>query len=402
MEIMRFLHERTEVNELQSLFKEKSLLAKILYMLLVLQSLTFIVFIMADDADLSRVFLIVALFVIQVISHRIGQSEHRHLKWLTFLSPLIEYGIILAIFIGTVSGIQAFVFVLFTFRIILMYPIVYGLVITILGYIGYILIWDWTTSSLFEIIINGFSYSLLVLCILSVKLLLSQRETIIHLNAKLIEQSSSMEKMAMIEERSRIAKDMHNTVGHTLTSAIVSLEGVDVLMEKDSHEAHRRLKIAKDQLKSGLGDIRQVVKQLADDNDSKFESHLNSRIEQIISDIKQKIAIDIQFEYSVDVTLQSLQNYVLYNVVKECITNAIKHTEAKIISIHIVKQNDIVMTTFINDGVTDHSLEEGFGLKIMKESVEAIGGRMTYGFKQTNQFEVIVYIPLIQEVARRD
>jgi signal transduction histidine kinase len=93
---------------------------------------------------------------------------------------------------------------------------------------------------------------------------------------------------------------------------------------------------------------------------------------------------------------------VLYNVVKECITNAIKHTEAKIIRIHIVEQNDIIMTTFINDGVTDHALEEGFGLKIMKESVEAIGGRMTYGFKQRDHFELVAYIPLIQEVLHRD
>jgi signal transduction histidine kinase len=330
------------------------------------------------------------------------QSEQRPLNWLFFLSPLIEYGMILAIFIGTHTGIEGFIFVLFTFRVILMYPIFYGLVITLLGYIGYILIWTWTDSRLYEIIINGFSYSLLVLCILSVKVLLSQRETIIHLNAKLIEQSTSMEKMAMIEERNRIAKDMHNTVGHTLTTAIVSLEGVDVLMDKDRFEAHRRLKIAKDQLKSGLGDIRQVVKQLADDNDAKFESHLKSRIEQIISDIKLKIAIDIEFDYSIDVTLLSLQNYVLYNVVKECITNAIKHTEAKIIRIHIVEQNDIIMTTFINDGVTDHALEEGFGLKIMKESVEAIGGRMTYGFKQRDHFELVAYIPLIQEVLHRD
>lgn len=391
-----------EVNALQSLFKEKRLLVKILYMILVLQSLTCIVFLMADDTSFLRVLFIVALVVIQVISYRMLQNEHRHQKWLFFLSPWIEYGMILAIFIGTHTGIEGFMFVLFTFRIILMYPIFYGLLITLLGYIGYILIWTWTDSRLYEIIINGFSYSLLVLCILSVKVLLSQRDTIIQLNAKLIEQSSSMEKMAMIEERSRIAKDMHNTVGHTLTTAIVSLEGVDVLMDKDSLEAHRRLKIAKDQLKSGLGDIRQVVKQLGDDMDTKFEMHLKTRIEQIISDIKQKIAIDIAFEYSVDVTLLSLQNYVLYNVVKECITNAIKHTEAKNIRIDIVKQNDIVMTTFINDGATDHSIKEGFGLKIMKESVEAIGGRMTYGFKQTNQFEVIVDIPLIQEEMHRD
>lgn len=387
---------------MQSLFKENSLLVKILIIILVLQSLTCIVFLMVDNASFLRIFLIAALVVIQVISQRLLQSESRRLKWLFYLSPFVEYGIILAIFIGTHTGIEGFIFVLFTFRVVLMYPIVYGLVITVLGYVGYILIWTWTATPLYEIIVNGFSFSLLVLCILSVKLLLSQRETIIQLNAKLIEQSSSMEKMAMIEERSRIAKDMHNTVGHTLTTAIVSLEGVDVLMDKDSLEAHMRLKIAKDQLKRGLGDIRQVVKQLGDDTDSKFGSHLKSRIEQVISDIKQKIAIDIEFNYSVDVMLLSLQNYVLYNVIKECITNAIKHSEVKTISIHIVKQNDIIMTTFTNDGVKVYSFEEGFGLKIMKESVEAIGGRMTYGFKPMDQFELVVYMPLIQEVAHRD
>ncbi len=376
--------------------KKSSLLFKILYMLLIVQSITFVVFLSVKKAPLLQALFIIVLTITQLIGYKMIHSNKNRLIY-TIL-PLIEYGIILAIFIGNTTGIEAFVLVLFTIKVIMMYPIGYGLGISLFGYTGYILIWEWSTNNLYEILINGLSYSLLAICIVGLKLLLRQRETIIQLNKKILEQSSAMEKMAMIEERSRIAKDMHDTVGHTLTTAIVSLEGADVLMEKDVQEAHRRLKVAKEQLKSGLGDIRLVVKQLRNDTGPNFEMHLESRIEQIITDIQQKSSINIQLEYAIENTLVSLQNYVLYNVVKESITNAIKHSAARSIQIKLMESKDIVITAITNDGVTVRDMEEGFGLKTMRESVEAIGGKMTYGYKQADQFELMVYIPLIQEV----
>jgi len=86
-------------------------------------------------------------------------------------------------------------------------------------------------------------------------------------------------------------------------------------------------------------------------------------------------------------------------VVKEAITNAIKHAEAKHISIYIYQIEGMVCSEVVNDGNIRKTIIEGFGLKTMIERVEAIGGSLTYKKVQSEfpVFELKVYLPIVQE-----
>lgn len=373
---------------------------QILFLLFSLQSLTFIIFVVVKNALAYQDLLILGLLAVQLIGYY--WMHRQKYRWLYLLLPLIEYALILIIFARTSTGVEGIVLVLFTMKIMMMYQVLYGLVISMFGYMGYVVIWDFANVPWFEILINGLSFSLLVLCILGLKLLLRQRELIIRLNRKILEQSSAMEKMAMIEERGRIAKDMHDTIGHTLTTAIVSLESADVLMDKDVNEAHRRMNIAKEQLKLGLGDVRQVVKKLSADTNPKYELPLAGLINQMLAQVRLNTAIDIVFQSTFKGVLLSLQNYVIYSVIKESVTNAMKHAVASRIEVTLGMKKDIVEVTILNDGVIATFFEVGYGLKTMKESVEAIGGRMTCGYKEINHFQVKVDIPVIKEMNNHD
>lgn len=71
---------------------------------------------------------------------------------------------------------------------------------------------------------------------------------------------NALTEMAALKERTSIAGEVQDTVGHTLTTAIVALEGAQLLFEKRPEEAYRKILIAREQMKQGLGNIRQVVK----------------------------------------------------------------------------------------------------------------------------------------------
>jgi signal transduction histidine kinase len=99
--------------------------------------------------------------------------------------------------------------------------------------------------------------------------------------ATLKEQSLRLEEMGAISERNRITGEIHDTVGHTLTSAIISIEAGEMLLSKDTEKALLKFALAKEQVKRGLSDIRNSVKTIQAGGQKSFMSELNFLLDDI-------------------------------------------------------------------------------------------------------------------------
>lgn len=139
------------------------------------------------------------------------------------------------------------------------------------------------------------SYTCLVIPIWSTKLLLNQRDMNLRLNEALIQEARTREELAIYKERIRIAEEVHDTVGHSLTTAIVALEGAGLLFHIKPEESKRKILVAREQLKQGLGNIRQVVRTLKAKDGSLDVMGGKEGIQKIMNDTSKQTGFNLFF-----------------------------------------------------------------------------------------------------------
>jgi signal transduction histidine kinase len=143
-------------------------------------------------------------------------------------------------------------------------------------------------------------------------------------NRLLKEQSLKLEEMAALRERSRITGEIHDTVGHTLTSAAIAIEAGEKLLAQDPEAAREKLTLAREQVRQGLFDIRQAVKTIQAGGEKDFQP----AIKDLAEDIKRRTGLGITSIIEVHTKLLPIQQNVLINALKECATNSLKHGHA--------------------------------------------------------------------------
>ncbi|MDD3169073.1 MAG: sensor histidine kinase [Eubacteriales bacterium] len=366
-----------------------------LLLIAVLYSSLFAVFITSTSFTPEKVILSFGIIMVQFFRYLFERYRNSDSLQAYFLS-FIEYGLIVKLFYGTQTDIETLVFTIFTIDIILFCKSRYSIFFAYGGYAGYNILWGRLSGDLIPFIIESVNYCVFIVMIWGVKVLLQQRDTIYQLNKKILEQSSVMEDLAKMKERNRIAEEVHNTVGHKLTTAIVSLEGAHLLFDSNPKEAHQKLNVARKQLKDGLSNIREVVRTLDSGDLINREGSLQASIEHLIHDAEIQTGVRIRFDFGLTKKLLSLQEHVLLNAVKEGVTNAIRHASPDRIGVSLVQSGEQVELIIDNNGQGFDAVSEGFGLNAIRENAEAIGGKMKYECKPGG-FTLFLYLPIVSE-----
>lgn len=340
---------------------------------------------------------------ITVVAVLIGLYFVRHLKvvlnhpkvhHIAAISPFVEIVLLFLLFLRSGTQIERIVFVLFAADLLLHYKSWYAFPFAYGGFVAYLILWPADGADVWQQLIDVLSYSCLVIPIWSTKLLLNQREMNLRLNEALLQEARTREEMAALKERTRIAEEVHDTVGHTLTTAIVALEGAQLLFDRQPEEARRKITVAREQMKHGLGNIRQVVKTLKTTDGVVADYGLKNGIQKIISDTANQTGIHFIFQYRAATRLLSLQEYVVINFIKESITNALRHGKATTIEISVLEQQDTIHIKVKDNGRGCDSVIYGFGLKTMQDRIEAIGGQLIVQSEPMNGFALDVRLPV--------
>ncbi|MDE6585992.1 MAG: hypothetical protein K2K80_04870 [Clostridia bacterium] len=199
-------------------------------------------------------------------------------------------------------------------------------------------------------------------------------------------------RTAVYEERNRIAKDIHDNAGHSMTTVIMQTEAAKLLIDKNPKEAKTRIISANIQAKNALEQMRESVHLLAGRAQvNTLKQDIEEIIAQTIDGTELKIRCNIE-----DIALDSESARFICNSVKECLVNGIRHGKATAFFIEMRKEFSNVCLLISDNGVgAGGKIEEGFGLKGLREKAEKLGGRCS--FTGEEGFETEILIPLKTE-----
>jgi signal transduction histidine kinase len=198
------------------------------------------------------------------------------------------------------------------------------------------------------------------------------------------------ERSARLEERTRIARDIHDSVGHKLTALLMQLE---ILSLKDPREEYEELKHL---VRDSLEETRLAVRAL------KTEEHEGiSSVLQLIRKLELESHIMVHFttrQGVLSVRLTNQRNVVLYRVIQEALTNAMRHAQSREVFIVLGKSavGDLEFSVK-NRIVEPKPFQMGFGLTNMKQRVEEEGGTL-HVFQTNNEFVVQGTLPAKEHV----
>jgi len=218
-------------------------------------------------------------------------------------------------------------------------------------------------------------------------------------NRKLKEYMLELERMTEVRERNRLAREIHDTLGHTLTGIIMGTEASLALMEKNPSEAKERLTSVTESARDGLNDVRQSIKALRPDA---LENHnLEQALKDMIAKYQKTTSVTILYEQQAGkLEFADDEEDTLYRIIQEGMTNAVRHGNANFIHIKLQRFDDILVIDIRDNGEGCDEVKEGFGLRHMQERLELLSGSLTYGNRKDdpadrqNGFYIIASLPV--------
>jgi signal transduction histidine kinase len=315
-----------------------------------------------------------------------------------YLLIAIEIAVLLLLGRSVATTWSSTSFLFYTALLVLNYPARFAIPLVYLGYSLYLWLLTQTVSTIEEYFLSLLNFSIIPLVsLLAVRALIDQRTQILQLNQRLQSQAKLTAEMSRLRERNALAEAMHDTIGHTLTSSIVSLEGVALLLEKRPSEAVSLLDSVRQQLQESLGDLRQTVRSLKTDTLAE-QTNLSESLGLLAERIRRQTATAIILEDRLSITLLPIQEYVLYSVAREGITNALKHSQASQVQILLDNLSDHqVRLSIVDNGQGTARVEAGFGLSHLQQKVEALGGTFSITAHMHQGFRLEVILPLARE-----
>lgn len=218
-------------------------------------------------------------------------------------------------------------------------------------------------------------------------------------NQKLREFALELERMAEIRERNRLAREIHDTLGHTLTGIIMGSEASLALFEDSPEESRKRIEAVTKSARDGLNDVRASIKALRPDSLQK--QGLDMTLREMIAKFQKTTSVAVVYEqYAGKLEFAVDEEDTIYRIIQECMTNAVRHGGADMIQIRLRRHDDILTMDIRDNGKGCENVTEGFGLRHMQERLDLLSGSLTYGNRADDPndgkkgFYVIASVPV--------
>lgn len=199
------------------------------------------------------------------------------------------------------------------------------------------------------------------------------------------------EKFGEKNERKRLARELHDTIGHALAGMAVGVDACITMIDKNPQLAKAQLKIISKAIRKGMKDVRNSLNKMRPDFLQQYR--LKEAIEKMKEEISDVTDLKINLNYQIDETgFDTKIEDILFRVIQESITNSIRHGLATVVDIDIYKENNLLCLKIKDNGKGCKAINYGFGLKQMVERVSQIRGDIN--FYSENGFTTKIKIPL--------
>jgi signal transduction histidine kinase len=215
----------------------------------------------------------------------------------------------------------------------------------------------------------------------------TSRAELAQTNAELRATRAILADSSRLGERVRIARELHDLLGHHLTALSLNLE---VASHAPPEKAAQHVAKSKEITTQLLGDLREVVSTLR----SSDGVNVRRVLETLVRDIGD---LHVDLEMPRDLRIDCAERaQTLVRCVQEIVTNTRKHARAKTLAIKIAVENGAIHVHAHDDGRGACEVHDGHGLRGMRERFEEIGGRVTAGARPEGGFAVDARLPLAE------
>ena len=216
-----------------------------------------------------------------------------------------------------------------------------------------------------------------------------------RMNRKLRKANEEIEHLAKVAERERIARDLHDVLGHTLSVITLKSELAGKLIDRDPQRAGKEIREVEEISRQALSEVRDAIR--------------GYRAKGLVAELAQAKAtletagLAVQCDAATTVKLPAMQESVLSLAVREGVTNVVRHAQARTCRLRLDQQNGSCRLEIHDDGL-GFSSTEGNGLRGMRERVEMLGG--TLERRNESGTTLTITLPLkeivAQEAVRKD
>lgn len=212
-------------------------------------------------------------------------------------------------------------------------------------------------------------------------------------NRHLSEYAEQVHELAIAQERNRFAREIHDGLGHYLTTINMQISAASALVKSDPGKSVDMLEKAKKMTSEALVDVRNSVfslrKESIDLND------LHQRISQLVEESRNS-GIDVFLNVKgMPIPLSPQANLTIYRAAQETLNNAHKHSQATRVDLQLdYSQIGYVQFVVIDNGLGAEEIRNGFGLIGIQERVRLLNGEVKIDNQPGKGFEVRINLPV--------
>ena len=204
-----------------------------------------------------------------------------------------------------------------------------------------------------------------------------------RMNRQLRKANEELEHLAKLAERERIARDLHDVLGHTLSVITLKSELAGKLIDRDPGRAGKEIREVEQISRQALSEVRDAIRGYRTGGLAAELAHAKATLETA--------GVAVQCDAATSVQLPAIEESVLSLAVREGVTNVVRHARASNCRLHVAQQDGSCRLEIADDGQGFYTLE-GNGLRGMRERVEMLGGTL----ERTNRSgtTLIITLPL--------
>ena len=222
------------------------------------------------------------------------------------------------------------------------------------------------------------------------------KQKLAQANEQLRDYAQKVEELATVQERNRIARDIHDSLGHALTSLNIQMQTAVKLWKKEPIQAYFFLTQAQSLGRTAMQEVRKSISTLRED--AKVERPLEARIETLIDDYRRGTGLFICTNISRCGLVPKPIAKAIYRIVQESLTNIFKYAEATEVQIKLKTTPEEFDLSVEDNGKGFDPMQNlsGFGLRGMQERVTAVNGEIEVITSPGKGCRIEVKIPYVK------
>ena len=253
---------------------------------------------------------------------------------------------------------------------------------------SYIQVYDATTKTTLFVIQNILESANLVLFIMFLIVYIASQiqeneniakelSMINEVNKQLKDYAAITEKIGETNERKRLAREIHDTLGHALTGIAAGVDACIAMIDIDPLATKHQLQVVSKDVREGICDVRRSLNKL---RPGALEKHsLKEAIQEMLNEFSAVSEVQISFNYQLEnVDFENTKEDIIFRMVQESITNALRHGHATMVKIDLYQVDDMLIINIKDNGVGCDEVKLGYGLKQMQERIAILNGKLTY------------------------